>query len=161
MERAKEQASKRCARFVPPRMHSITVSSPDYEAKCGGLPPPTAGLTDTVSVNAHDAAASSGASPEALDPKQTPPLRKDGAGAARLVHWTTTVPPNVGKRHAPPEQAVFDIRLARSIADSAWALFGTLLAYKATWYGAELTVADRFYPSTRRCGATRSAKRST
>jgi len=42
-------------------------------------------------------------------------------------------------------------RLARSIADSAWALFGTLLAYKAAWYGAELTVADRFYPSTRRC----------
>jgi len=44
-------------------------------------------------------------------------------------------------------------RLARSIADSAWALFGTLLAYKAAWYGAELTVADRFYPSTRRCAA--------
>jgi putative transposase len=42
-------------------------------------------------------------------------------------------------------------RLARSIADSAWALFGTLLAYKANWYGAELTLADRFYPSTRRC----------
>src|SRR6186713_3671276 len=42
-------------------------------------------------------------------------------------------------------------RLARSIADSAWALFGTLLAYKAAWYWAELTVADRFYPSTRRC----------
>ena len=42
-------------------------------------------------------------------------------------------------------------RLARSIADSAWALFGTLLAYKAAWHGAELTVADRFYPSTRRC----------
>jgi putative transposase len=42
-------------------------------------------------------------------------------------------------------------RLARSIADSAWAQFGTLLAYKADWYGAELTIADRFYPSTRRC----------
>ena len=77
-------------------MHSITVSSPDYEAKCGGLPPQTAGLTDTVSVNAHDAAALFSASPEALDPKQTPPLRKDGAGEALLVHWTTTVPPNVG-----------------------------------------------------------------
>lgn len=44
-------------------------------------------------------------------------------------------------------------RLARSIADSAWALFGTMLAYKAGWYGAELTLADRFYPSTRRCAA--------
>jgi len=44
-------------------------------------------------------------------------------------------------------------RLARAIADSAWSLFATLLAYKATWYGARLTVADRFYPSTRRCSA--------
>ena len=43
--------------------------------------------------------------------------------------------------------------LARSIADSAWASFGTMLIYKAAWYGAELTVADRFYPSTRRCSA--------
>ena len=44
-------------------------------------------------------------------------------------------------------------RLSRAIADSAWALFATLLSYKASWYGAVLTVADRFYPSTRRCSA--------
>ena len=44
-------------------------------------------------------------------------------------------------------------RLSRAIADSAWALFATLLSYKASWYGALLTVADRFYPSTRRCSA--------
>jgi putative transposase len=44
-------------------------------------------------------------------------------------------------------------RLARSVADSAWALFATLLTYKATWYGATLIVADRFFPSTRRCSA--------
>ena len=44
-------------------------------------------------------------------------------------------------------------RLARAIADSAWAQFATLLSYKASWYGAVLTVADRFYPSTRRCSA--------
>ena len=44
-------------------------------------------------------------------------------------------------------------RLARAIADSAWALFGVLLAYKASWYGGRLTMADRFYPSTRRCSA--------
>jgi transposase len=28
-----------------------------------------------------------------------------------------------------------------------------MLTYKDNWYGAELTIADRFYPSTRRCGA--------
>ena len=44
-------------------------------------------------------------------------------------------------------------RLSRAIADSAWSLFATLLSYKASWYGAVLTVADRFYPSTRRCSA--------
>ena len=44
-------------------------------------------------------------------------------------------------------------RLARSIADSAWALFANLLAYKTKWYASTLTVADRFYPSTRRCSA--------
>src|SRR5262249_17465967 len=43
--------------------------------------------------------------------------------------------------------------LARSIADSAWSLFATMLAYKARWYGATLTVADRFFPSTRQCSA--------
>jgi putative transposase len=44
-------------------------------------------------------------------------------------------------------------KLARSVADSAWALFATMLAYKTKWYGAALTVADRFFPSTRRCSA--------
>ena len=44
-------------------------------------------------------------------------------------------------------------RLSRAIADSAWSLFATLLGYKASWYRAVLTVADRFYPSTRRCSA--------
>jgi putative transposase len=44
-------------------------------------------------------------------------------------------------------------RLARAIADSAWSLFARQLTYKASWYGARLTLADRFYPSTRRCSA--------
>jgi putative transposase len=44
---------------------------------------------------------------------------------------------------------------ARAIADSAWALFATLLTYKVAWYGGVLTTADRFYPSTRCCSACR------
>src|SRR5690606_17593544 len=35
----------------------------------------------------------------------------------------------------------------------AWARFATLLTYKARWYGATLIVADRFFPSTRKCSA--------
>lgn len=44
-------------------------------------------------------------------------------------------------------------RLARSIADSAWARFATQLGYKTSWRGGTLTRAHRFYPSTRRCSA--------
>ena len=43
--------------------------------------------------------------------------------------------------------------LARAIADSAWSLFASMLAYKTRWYGATLVVADRFFPSTRKCSA--------
>lgn len=44
-------------------------------------------------------------------------------------------------------------RMARSLADSSWAIFARLLAYKQAWRGGTLTLADRFYPSTRRCSA--------
>lgn len=44
-------------------------------------------------------------------------------------------------------------RLARSLADSAWAMFARVLKYKLAWRGGTLELADRFYPSTRRCGA--------
>ena len=44
-------------------------------------------------------------------------------------------------------------RMARSLADSAWALFAQKLTYKVAWHGGMLTLADRFYPSTRRCSA--------
>ena len=44
-------------------------------------------------------------------------------------------------------------RLARSLADHAWAMFASMLAYKMAWHGGTLTMADRFYPSTRRCSA--------
>lgn len=44
-------------------------------------------------------------------------------------------------------------RLAKSLADSAWADFASKLGYKLGWRGGTLTLADRFYPSTRRCSA--------
>ncbi len=42
-------------------------------------------------------------------------------------------------------------RLARAIADSGLGELRRLLAYKATWYGCRLVVADRFYPSSKTC----------
>jgi putative transposase len=41
--------------------------------------------------------------------------------------------------------------LARSISDAAWGELRRQLVYKAGWYGRELVVIDRFYPSSRTC----------
>ena len=43
-------------------------------------------------------------------------------------------------------------RLARAISDAAWTELRSLLEYKCAWYGRELVVIDRFFPSSRLCG---------
>ncbi|MBE3574678.1 MAG: IS200/IS605 family element transposase accessory protein TnpB [Firmicutes bacterium] len=42
-------------------------------------------------------------------------------------------------------------RLARHIADMGWGEFRRMLAYKAIWYGSQLLVANRYYPSSKTC----------
>jgi putative transposase len=41
--------------------------------------------------------------------------------------------------------------LARAIADAAWAEFARQLRYKAAWFGAELMVSNRWFPSSKTC----------
>jgi putative transposase len=41
--------------------------------------------------------------------------------------------------------------LAQAILDVGWAEFRRQLTYKGKWYGCEVIVADRFFPSTKRC----------
>jgi putative transposase len=41
--------------------------------------------------------------------------------------------------------------LARAIAAAAWAEFARQLVYKAAWFGTELVVADRWFPSSKTC----------
>ncbi|GGN38832.1 transposase [Actinoplanes campanulatus] len=43
--------------------------------------------------------------------------------------------------------------LARAISDAAWTTFRELLTYKADWYGRNLVVIDRWYPSSKVCSA--------
>ena len=42
-------------------------------------------------------------------------------------------------------------RLAKAIADASWSEFKRQLRYKAEWYGKQLVVIDRFYPSSQTC----------
>lgn len=41
--------------------------------------------------------------------------------------------------------------LARAISDAAWTQLRSMLEYKTHWYGRDLVVVDRFFPSTRMC----------
>jgi putative transposase len=41
--------------------------------------------------------------------------------------------------------------LARHIADMGWGEFRRMLAYKCTWYGSRLLVANRYFPSSKTC----------
>ncbi|MFE1755890.1 RNA-guided endonuclease InsQ/TnpB family protein [Streptomyces anandii] len=44
-------------------------------------------------------------------------------------------------------------RLARAISDASWTQLRSMLEYKCAWYGRELVVIDRWFPSSRLCGS--------
>ncbi|MEH0548554.1 RNA-guided endonuclease TnpB family protein [Streptomyces sp. B21-105] len=44
-------------------------------------------------------------------------------------------------------------RLARAVSDAAWTDLRSMLEYKCAWYGRELVVIDRWFPSSKLCGA--------
>jgi putative transposase len=43
--------------------------------------------------------------------------------------------------------------LARAISDAGWSELRRMLVYKAQWYGRDLIVVDRWYPSSKTCSA--------
>ncbi|MEK2494377.1 RNA-guided endonuclease TnpB family protein, partial [Kitasatospora purpeofusca] len=42
-------------------------------------------------------------------------------------------------------------RLSRAINDASWTELRSMLEYKADWYGRELVVVDRWFPSSKLC----------
>ncbi|MEV7864542.1 RNA-guided endonuclease TnpB family protein [Streptomyces sp. NPDC088124] len=44
-------------------------------------------------------------------------------------------------------------KLARAVSDAAWSDMRSMLEYKTAWYGRELVVVDRWFPSSKLCGA--------
>lgn len=42
-------------------------------------------------------------------------------------------------------------KLAKAISDTSFSMFRSMLEYKCNWYGKELVVIDRFYPSSKTC----------
>lgn len=42
-------------------------------------------------------------------------------------------------------------KLANSISDASWCKLKQMLNYKCQWYGRELKVIDRFFPSSKTC----------
>nr|WP_205825615.1 RNA-guided endonuclease TnpB family protein [Microbispora catharanthi] len=51
-------------------------------------------------------------------------------------------------------------RLARAISDASWREMRAMLEYKAAWYGRELLVVDRWFPSSKLCSACGTLQRS-
>ena len=50
-----------------------------------------------------------------------------------------------------PKNMVKNHRLAKSVSDAGWGEFRRQVTYKAEWYGKQLVVIDRFYPSSQLC----------
>jgi len=49
------------------------------------------------------------------------------------------------------EGMVKNHKLAKSISDVSWSSFTTMLKYKAEWYGRQIIVIDRYFPSSKLC----------
>jgi transposase len=60
-------------------------------------------------------------------------------------------PVGTGNEAAPGRNVAAKRGLSRSLADQSFGELRRMLEYKGRWYGAELVICDRFFPSSRTC----------
>jgi IS605 OrfB family transposase len=97
------------------------------------------------------------------EPKTKVEARVKSKQVKRLMHQSTSV--NAARR--PRVIVLEDLnvsglvknrKLSRAISDVGMGEFRRQIAYKAVWNGEALLLADRFYPSTKRCSACGNVK---
>jgi len=76
-------------------------------------------------------------------------LRKDALHQATT--WLTTTKSAIVLEHLNVSGMMKNHHLAQAIADVGLYEFRRQLEYKGQWYGCEVLLADRFFPSTKRC----------
>ena len=69
----------------------------------------------------------------------------------KTSHWLVTNYGLIGIENLNVRGMVRNHKLAKSISDVGWGEFKRQLLYKGGWYGSQVVVIDRFYPSSREC----------
>jgi putative transposase len=87
--------------------------------------------------------------PEGAEPS-TATVSRDAAG-----RWHVSLLCECAVEPLPAADAVtgIDAGLARAISDAAWSDLRSMLEYECDWYGRDLIVIDRWYPSSKTCSA--------
>lgn len=71
----------------------------------------------------------------------------------KTSHWLVESYGLIGIEDLNVHGMVKNHKLAKAISDAGWGEFKRQLLYKGEWYGSQVVVIDRFYPSSRECSA--------